>query len=165
MIEIDYIDRDDDNNSDGNSLAHYKPAIIRRKRTQGIKAYATDEVLLREIHAYFDWADANGKPLSIARLANWLGVDRQTIYNYKAREDYGQIIQYAVDYITASMEERCIMDGKPGQIFILKNYGYSDKTEIESTNTNVTADIHDLADEERKRRLAELLRKAGVDNG
>jgi hypothetical protein len=131
------------------------------KQRRGKLRFPTEDKLYTEIQSYFAWARDNEKPLSIARLANWLCVDRKTLYNYKERDDFGPTICWAMDYILASLEERCIDDGKAGQIFILKNYGYSDKQEIESTNTNVNTDITALTEEERKKRLQELLNKAG----
>lgn len=97
------------------------------------------------IKSYFKHCDKTGKPYTIAGLAVWLDVDRHTIYNYEKKEEFFHIIKKARDVILASWEERVISEGKPGQIFLMKNYGYTDKQEVQNTNYN-----HEISDDAAK---------------
>ena len=45
-----------------------------------------------------------------------------------------------------------IKEGRPGQIFVGKNYGYADKVEIETTKSNAP-DLSGLSIEEIKKML------------
>jgi len=70
---------------------------------------------------------------TIAGLAYAIGVDRQTVYNYEKNQEYFDIIKRARDYILAEIESAAINDdvNNGPVIFVMKNYGYSDKQEIE----------------------------------
>lgn len=111
--------------------------------------------LEKKVSEYFVWADVNNKPYTIARLALFLDVDRQTIYNYAEHQEFFDIIKRARDKIIASLEETLYIEGKPGQIFIAKNYGYTDKQEVESKNVNYNKneDVTLLSAAERKAEL------------
>lgn len=127
--------------------------------------YTPDE-LKKRIDDYFLWADTNNKPYTIARLALFLDLDRQTVYNYKDKDEFFDIIKKARDRILSALEEALYTEGKPGQIFIAKNYGYTDKQDIESKNINITQDITMLSPDERAKRIQELESKLnGRDNG
>lgn len=137
--------------------------------------YKTVEELQEAIDDYFDSCvpevikDAEGNPVmgkngmpvlrlnppTITGLALHLGfVDRRSIYDYKDREEFSLTIKEArlkcENYV-----ESASMDGSipPAVgIFILKNYNWSDKQEI---------DFRDKTDyEEQERKLKEIARKA-----
>lgn len=121
----------------------------------------TPEELENKIKEYFEYCDQNKKPYTIAGIAYFIGTDRQTIYNYEKSNDeqlFG-IIKRARDKILSYLEERLYEEGKPGQIFIAKNYGYTDKQEIVSENHNVNENLDTLSKEERENRIKELYSK------
>lgn len=111
--------------------------------------YQSKEELQQEIDKYFDECKHHKttiitksgesieteEPLipTIAGLAYHLGVDRQTIYNYEKRDEFFDTIKKNRDYIIAQMESSLMnSDGNvTGKIFLAKNYGYTDKQEIE----------------------------------
>lgn len=95
--------------------------------------FETEEELQEAINSYFDYCAINEKPETIAGLAYHLGVDRTTIYCYEKREKFFNTIKGARDRILAGLEEALFKEGKSGQIFLAKNYGYSDKQEFEHT--------------------------------
>lgn len=69
---------------------------------------------------------------TLAGLAYHLGIDRQTLYNYKDRAEFFDIIKKATDFVEFKYEQRLIYENNPtGVIFALKNMGWSDKQEIE----------------------------------
>ena len=106
----------------------------------------------------------NEKKPTLAGLAYFLGIDRQTLYNYKERTEFFDIIKKATDYVQYKYEERLIYEGNPtGVIFALKNMGWSDKQEIEQKTTlkDERIDASKLSDDEL-RVLAEIQRKSRV---
>lgn len=121
-----------------------------------LEKFANSAILECEINKYFRWADENNKPYSIARLASHLGVSRATIYNYEEKKFFGPVITAARDRILASLEEKLLEHGTSGQIFLAKNYGYSDRQEIVSNNVNTNG-----IDENTKDTLNKLLEKLG----
>jgi hypothetical protein len=79
----------------------------------------------------------------IAGLAYFLKVDRQTIYNYSARDEYFDIIKGARDYIFYCLENKlCNAEGNQGgTIFIAKNYGYEDKRDLTIERKNYSPEV------------------------
>ena len=95
--------------------------------------FGTNEELEKAISDYFDYCKENKKPETIAGLACYLEVDRTTIYNYEKKDEFFHTVKKARDRILAGLEEALFTEGKSGQIFLAKNYGYSDKQELEHT--------------------------------
>jgi hypothetical protein len=88
---------------------------------------------------------------TIAGLAYHLGIDRHTIYNYEKRDEYFHTIKKARDYILSQMESSLMnSDGNvTGKIFLAKNYGYTDKKEIEhSGDLNIYQQLSNLSEDE-----------------
>ena len=66
---------------------------------------------------------------------------------------YGQPLRASVWRTKlTNLEEKMIKEGRPGQIFVGKNYGYADKVEIETTKSNAP-DLSGLSIEEIKKML------------
>ena len=91
-------------------------------------------------------------------LAYYLGMTRQTLYNYSTRDKFGHIVQRAKDRIEMDTEERLQIAGQAttGIIFSLKNNYHWDadnktETKIEATNKNY--DLSNLTDEQLDRIL------------
>ena len=95
--------------------------------------FKTNEELKEAVNKYFDYCSENKRPETIAGLAYHLGIERQSIYNYEKRDAFFDTIKGARDRILAGLEEALFTEGKSGQIFLAKNYGYSDKQEHEHT--------------------------------
>lgn len=93
--------------------------------------FKTPEELQAQVDLYF----ANESKWTLAGLAFHLGIDRQTLYNYKERDVFFDIVKKATDKVAAKYEERLIYENNPtGVIFALKNMGWSDKTEMDLTS-------------------------------
>lgn len=114
--------------------------------------------LQTEIDKYFKWADDNNKPYSMAMLAVRLGVSRQTLYNYEEKDNFAPVIRKARDKIIAYIEEKLLEHGTAGQIFLAKNYGYSDRQEILSNNINTN---NNGLDSDTKELLSQVLERFG----
>lgn len=115
--------------------------------------FKTAGELQKRVDEFFEWVELKGKPPTIARLAIFLDCDRQTIYNYEKKDEYFDIIKKARNLCIADLEERTVMEGKPGQIFIAKNYGYTDKQEIVSTVQEKAPDLSGLSEDDLKKLL------------
>jgi hypothetical protein len=90
--------------------------------------FETPEDLKTEADLYF----ANTDRPTLSGLAYALGIDRQTLYNYKKRDGFFDIIKSYRDRVEVKYEERLIYDNQvTGVIFALKNMGWKDKTETE----------------------------------
>jgi len=87
--------------------------------------YTADE-LQTKVNEYFE---VEPKP-TIAGLAVFLGMDRQTLYNYRQRDEFFDILKEGVNKIESKYEGRLIYENNPtGVIFALKNMGWRDKVE------------------------------------
>lgn len=96
--------------------------------------WQTKEQLQADIDKYFNDCKVTHRPLTIAGLASALGVSRTTIYNYGYKDEFFNTIKSARDKVMAYIEEQAIVRGNSGVIFLMKNYGYTDKRE---TDVNV----------------------------
>jgi hypothetical protein len=82
--------------------------------------------LQTKVNEYFE---VEPKP-TIAGLAVFLGMDRQTLYNYRERDEFFDILKEGVNKIESKYEGRLIYENNPtGVIFALKNMGWRDKVE------------------------------------
>lgn len=97
-------------------------------------AFRTVEALEKKIEEYYKYCEKKEKPLTIAGIANFLGIDRLTFANYGKKDDFAPVIRKARRNILADLEERMITEGKRGQIFVAKNYGYDDTQKITNTS-------------------------------
>ena len=107
------------------------------------RLFNTVEELEEKIQEFYDYCELKEVPLTFERLAVFIGIDRQTIYNYEKRDEYFDTIKRVRENIKADIMEKG-MSGAINStfgIFCLKNYGYTDKQEITSTNTNVNKNI------------------------
>ncbi len=99
------------------------------------KRFKTPEQLKKEIDGYFQECENKERYPTFAGLAYYLDIDRQTLYNYKDKygKEYFDVIKKARERIKAEIEQR-LMDttkSKSGVIFLAKNYGYTDRQEID----------------------------------
>ena len=88
------------------------------------------EKLQHDIDDYFAYCKDNTRPLTIAGISAFLGISRQTFYNYSYNDKYFDIIKRARWKIIAYLEEELMIKGSAGQIFVAKQYGYRDTQEI-----------------------------------
>lgn len=101
------------------------------------RKWNSKEELQSMIDKYWEYCEEYNKPMTIAGLAYYTNVDRQTIYNYAKNEEYFDTIKKARDRIMLGLEEIAIEKGNAGTIFVMKNYGYKDKQEIDHSSNDV----------------------------
>lgn len=89
------------------------------------------------------------KPYTITGLALFLGTSRETLSEYSERPDYVDSIKGALVKCEAYAEQMLFTaPNVTGSIFNLKNnYGWKDRTEVESNNTH-KIQLKDKSDEE-----------------
>jgi hypothetical protein len=105
--------------------------------------YKTPEEMQKAIEKYFGedlpskTAYSNGVPYqvpvpTISGLALYLGfADRYSLYEYEKKDAFTYTIKKARALITQYYEERSQVGACSGAIFMLKNFGYTDKTEMD----------------------------------
>ena len=77
----------------------------------------------------------------MAGLAYYTGIDRKTLFNYNKSDEFFPTLKRFVEWIMMNWEEKAMSDSSSGLIFLLKNYGYTDKQEIVNSGeitTNIT---------------------------
>ena len=88
------------------------------------------EELDEKIEEYFK--KTPDEELTITGLALALGCDRHTVQDYRERDEYSTSIKKAYLRVENSYEKSLRKNGRSGDIFALKNFGWKDK--IETTN-------------------------------
>lgn len=126
------------------------------------RLFNTVEELEKKIEQFYDYCEEKEVPLTFERLATFIGIDRKTIYNYEQRDEFFPALKKVRDRIQADIMEK----GMSGEInatfgiFCLKNYGYTDKQEVESVNHNVNInknllDLSNISTEDLKKIIDE----------
>jgi hypothetical protein len=105
-------------------------------REFGTFKYRTSEALEARVQEFYDYCEVNDKPLTVTRLAAFLGLSRATVWHYSNNPLFADILAHAKVMIEADMEER-LQAGKgsaAGVIFSMKNnFGWKDQTEVNQT--------------------------------
>lgn len=79
---------------------------------------------------------------AITGLALYLGFEsRQSIYDYEKTGRFSYAIKRARLRVENGYEQALLSKASTGAIFALKNFGWTDKQEIESTNINLNSDV------------------------
>lgn len=107
--------------------------------------FKNKEELELKLDAYKKYLQETGKPPTIAGLAYYTGITRQTIYNYSERDQFFDTIKEFRNYILMNYEELAIEKGNGGIVFLLKNYGYTDKQEVEHSGETTVNNRHDVS--------------------
>lgn len=97
--------------------------------------YKTNEELSKAIDEYFE--SLPEIEWTVTGLASAIGLDRQALISYGNKEEFSYTIKKAKDKVQESYEKSLRKNGRTGDIFALKNFGWSDKQEIESENKNI----------------------------
>jgi len=128
--------------------------------------FGTVEELEEGINAYFkslEYVGDNGQemnhPATITGLALQLGFcSRQSMYDYEKNPEYSYTIKNARLRVEHSYEQHLFTKSATGAIFGLKNFGWTDKVEVESHNVNLNGELNE---DEKKEALDKI--KSGLD--
>lgn len=97
--------------------------------------YKTPEELKDKINEYFEKTD--NEKITITGLCLALNINKDTFYEYEKKEGYKEIIDIARLVVENSYELSLRKYGRTGDIFALKNFGWTDKQEVEAKTENV----------------------------
>lgn len=89
--------------------------------------------LLKVVEHYFD--NTPFDEWSVTGLAIAVG-SRQLLIDYAEREEYGWIVDRAKLFIENSYELSLRKNGRAGDIFALKNFGWFDRTQTELSGSD-----------------------------
>lgn len=82
---------------------------------------------------------------TLSGLANFLGMTRQTLYNYSKNEEYQDVIAEAKSLIEQYNEEM-LMSGQATNAIkfsLINNFGWKEKSEVDS-NININKKLEDF---------------------
>jgi len=95
------------------------------------------------LNEYFKTTDEN--KITITGICLALGLDKSTFYDYEKIEEYKDIVKQARMIVENSYEISLRENGRTGDIFALKNFGWRDKVEYEDSG-NKNGVIEDLVE-------------------
>lgn len=106
----------------------------------------TPEELQAEIDKYFERCEQTKEPLTITGLALALDTYRDVLMDYQNKDEFSNTVKRAKQRIEHAYEKRLIENGRAGDIFALKNFGWTDKQEITadvSSDVNINIELSD----------------------
>ena len=106
--------------------------------------FKTKEELEKALQEYKDYLLNEDKPPTIAGLAYYTGIDRQTIYNYSEKNEFFGTIKSFRDWVMMTYEEAALTHSGSGVIFLLKNYGYTDRQEVKHEGKSSITIVNDI---------------------
>lgn len=88
----------------------------------------TPETMKKRLDEYFDKTPV--EDITLTGLCIWLDIYKDTFYNYAKRKDYKDMINMARMRVENSYEVSLKRNGRAGDIFALKNFGWTDRQEV-----------------------------------
>ena len=105
------------------------------------RTFNTDEELANAVEEYF----AGNPKHTITGLALALGFEsRQSFYDYEKEGQFSYTIKRARLTIESYYEEKLLSQHATGAIFALKNFGWSDRQEIDHTTKGESINVISL---------------------
>ena len=100
------------------------------------------EQMKKILDEYFATTDEN--KITITGICLALDLDKSTFYDYEKREEYKDIVRKARMIVENSYEMSLRENGRTGDIFALKNFGWRDKTEVENNTQGKITIVNSL---------------------
>jgi len=94
--------------------------------------FETVEVLQRKIDDYFAVTDK--EEVTITGLAIHLDTSRETLMDYEEKDGFSDAVKKAKDRVQLEYELDLRRKGRSGDIFALKNFGWTDRQELDHTS-------------------------------
>ncbi len=94
------------------------------------RKFKSPEEMQKAIDAYFAACEAEDQPLTVTGLALALDTTRETIMDYQNKDEYSDTIKRAKLRVQNYAEKRLFGSNATGPIFALKNFGWSDKHDV-----------------------------------
>ena len=124
--------------------------------------FESAEELEKKIQEYLNRCKAEKDIPTLADLSVFLDCDRKTFYNYEDRDDFFPTIKRVKDKILAIQEKMALKGELQPTVWIFtakNNFGYSDRQEIVSNNTNMNlnTEVSGETDADRIKSLVKLM--------
>lgn len=100
------------------------------------------EQMEKILNEYFSTTEE--KKITITGICLALDLDKSNFYAYEKREGYENIVKRARMIVENSYEISLRENGRTGDIFALKNFGWVDKQEIENNNQGKITIVNSL---------------------
>jgi hypothetical protein len=115
------------------------------------RAFETAEAFEGKFKEYIEYCVDKKRFANIAGFCAYCHITRETLY--KQKEYYSDSYNKVMDML----EDEVLQDNTyRAQLYLKNKFGYKDKQEIESHNINENIEY---SDEERQKRIAELMEK------
>ena len=98
--------------------------------------FKNKKTLQNAIDKYFEECEKTGEAVTVTGLALALDTTRETLMDYENKDEYSDTVKRAKLKIENAYEKRLIARGNGGDIFALKQFGWSDKQDIDIGNKN-----------------------------
>jgi hypothetical protein len=108
--------------------------------------WKTKEELEKIIKEYFENTEPN--KITLTGLCIALETNKQTLANYQEKDEFRHLIEMAKLHVEHSYELSLRKNGRSGDIFALKNFGWKDKMEVQNDVTLINKRIKDLLDDD-----------------
>lgn len=95
--------------------------------------YDNSEILENKINEYFESTEE--EEITITGLCLYLKINKDTFYEYAKKPEFRDIINMARLMVEHSYELSLRKNGRTGDIFALKNFGWKDKQETQQEET------------------------------
>lgn len=128
---------------DDNNSPRKKPKVGHPPKWETV-----DEIIVL-INDYFE--ETPDSEITVTGLCIALGADKNTVNSYQKKEGFGPIIKAAKLYIENSYERSLRKNGRSGDIFALKNFGWTDAVQVDNT--------HKIVDHQIKAEIVNKLKK------
>lgn len=90
----------------------------------------SNKILQKRIDAYFENCKKNDIPLTITGLGLAVNLSRQQLIEYAQKPEFHDTIKKAKQIIENDYEIALRKNGRAGEIFALKNFGWTDRQEL-----------------------------------
>lgn len=100
-----------------------------RPRGRPLKFQSVDD-LISKADLYFAECEAKGTPLTITGLALALDTSRETLMDYQNRDEFSDAVKKIKLKVENDYEIALREKGRAGDIFGLKNFGWTDKQDV-----------------------------------
>lgn len=129
--------------SDGTKKLKKKTGRPRKKKPAGRPLkYETPEALQAAIDNYFETAEINSRPFKIVDLCLFIGFTKDMLSDYENREGFSFPVKQAKMRVESQYEDRLINRGSSGDVFALKNFGWTDRVEtVNKTSMEITGSV------------------------
>ena len=138
-------------------MAKYKIKDIYARRER----FKDKEELEERIDLFYDMCDSLGVPVTYTGLMLMLGLNNKNqLSGLRYHPEYGELICSAIATVEFFYETK-LSEGKPvGAIFALKNFGWSDRTDVAIADT----DPQKISEKEAQLAVLNAVRKSMAQN-